>query len=601
MPESVLTLLAGIIVAGVSAQWLAWRVGLPSILVLLGFGLIAGPVTGWIDPDEIFGSLLFPIVSISVALILYEGGLTLKVSELPDVGALVRNLVTIGAAITWTVTALAAHFILGLDPSLSALLGAILVVTGPTVVAPMLRHIRPAGIVGPVLRWEGIVIDPIGASLTVLIFEVILIGEAAEATHYVVVGVLKTVVLGGGLGLTAAAILVISLQRYWIADHLKSAVSLMLVVGTFTLANAFQHESGLLAVTVMGFALANQKRADIEHIVEFKENLRVLLIAGLFIVLAARLELSTLTQSAGTGLLFVTVLVLVARPLSVFVSTLRSPLTVRQRLFLAWMAPRGIVAAAISSVFAMRLESEGYQDAGVLASATFMTIITTVAVYGLSAPLVARLLGVAESNPQGVLFVGAQGWCREIASLLQREGFTVLLVDSNRDHTQAARMAGLPTYSRSILADQAIEEINPCGLGHFLATTPNDGVNILAVQRFSRVFGSAGCYQLPPEPQGSKDTEHKHLHGRWLFDEQANHTTMERNYAAGFIAKATRISDEFDYAAFRERYGQSAIPLFIIDVDRRLHVIMPESKTEPDPGDTLIAFVLDEQQDTPTL
>ncbi len=594
MSENLPTLLAGIVVAGVSAQWLAWRVGLPSILVLLGFGLIAGPVTGWIDPDEIFGSLLFPIVSISVALILYEGGLTLKVSELPEAGAVVRNLVSLGAVVTWGVTALAAHFILGLEPSLSVLLGAILVVTGPTVVAPMLRHIRPAGVVGPVLRWEGIVIDPIGALLTVLVFEVIHIGAAREATVYVVVGVVKTIVLGGGLGLAAAAVLVIALQRYWIADHLKSAVSLMLVVGTFTLSNSFQHESGLLAVTVMGFALANQKRAEIEHIVAFKENLRVLLIAGLFIVLAARLELSALTEAAGPGLLFVAVLMLVARPLSVFVSTLGSGLTFRQRIFLAWMAPRGIVAAAISSVFAMRLESQGYDGAGLLVQATFLTIIVTVAVYGLSAPLIARLLGVAESNPQGILFVGAHGWAREIASLLQREGFGVLLVDSNRENVRAARMAGLRTYSGSILEEHALDEIELSGLGRILAVTPNDWVNALATQRFARVFGSVGCFQLPPDPDRWKASGHKYLQGRSLFDGQTAYATLERKYAGGFSAKATRLSEEFDYAAFRGRYGEAATPLFVIDLDERLQIITPDKAAEPKPGETLIAFVRDE-------
>ena len=372
MHEHILFYLAGIIVLGVAAQWLAWRIGLPSILLLLVIGIIAGPVTGWLTPDALFGELLSPVVSLAVALILYEGGLTLKIAELRKVGGVVRNLVTVGALITWVVSGLAAYFILDLGAPLFVLLGAMLVVTGPTVIAPLLRHIRPTGAVGPALKWEGIVIDPIGALLAVLVFEVIQIGATGEATVHVAVAVLKTIVFGGGLGLAAAAILILVLSRHWIADHLESAASLMLVVATFAAADWLQAESGLLAVTVMGFALANQKRVDIENIVEFKENLRVLLISSLFIVLAARVNLADLGAVAPRGLLFVAVLVLIARPLAAFVSTLGSTLSRGERLLLCWMAPRGIVAAAMASVFAMRLEAAGHDGAATLLPITFI-------------------------------------------------------------------------------------------------------------------------------------------------------------------------------------------------------------------------------------
>ncbi len=261
MAESELIQLAGIIVLGAAAQWIAWRVGLPSILLLLTFGIIAGR---WLHPTALFGNLLFPMVSISVALILYEGGLTLKLAEFRKVGGVVRNLVTVGAAVTWLIGALAAHFVIGLDAGLSALLGAVVVVTGPTVIGPLLRQIRPSGPVGPLLTWEGIVIDPLGALLAVLVFGIVS-GEAEGAAGHVAWGIAKTVVFGGGIGFLAAAILVVMIERYWIADFLQNAVSLMLVVAAFAIANHIQHESGLLAVTVMGFVLANQKRADIDN------------------------------------------------------------------------------------------------------------------------------------------------------------------------------------------------------------------------------------------------------------------------------------------------------------------------------------------------
>jgi NhaP-type Na+/H+ or K+/H+ antiporter len=594
VPEGLMSSLAGIIVVGIAAQWLAWRLRLPSILLLLGAGIIVGPVTGWIDPDALFGDLLSPIVSLSVALILYEGGLTLKLSELPRIGGVVRNLITVGAAVTWSLSSVAAHFIFGLDWALSSLLGAVLVVTGPTVIAPLLRHIRPTGDVGPALRWEGIVIDPVGALLTLLIFEVILIGEAREAAVHVGVALLKTVAIGGGLGFVAAWILVVLIERYWIADHLQSAVSLMLVVASFAVSNHYQHESGLLAVTVMGLVLANQKRADIKHIAEFKENLQVLLISILFIALAARIELKTLTDIAGPGLLFVAALVLIIRPISVYLATLRSQMSRPQRIFIAFMAPRGIVAAAVASVLALRLEDIGYEGAAILVPVTFLTIITTVAVYGLGGPILARKLAVAEADPQGVLFVGAQSWVRDVAMLLQKEGFRVLLVDSNRNNIAVARMAGLPTHCGSILAENTADELELGGLGRLLALTPNDWVNILAVERFKPIFGRAECYQVQPQPDSTPQDRHAYMRGRPLFTERVVHGVMERHHIEGYVAKATRLSEEFDYDAFRDRYGPLAVPLFVIDDDHSLRVVTSDTEAAPESGDTLICFVRDD-------
>ncbi|MCZ6697627.1 MAG: sodium:proton antiporter [Planctomycetota bacterium] len=609
--EAIFLGVAGIIVLGAAAQWLAWRLGLPSILLLLVFGIVAGPVLGWIDPETLFGDLLVPVVSLSVALILYEGGLTLRLSEFRKVGNVVRNLVTVGALATWVVSALAAHWILGFDPGVSALLGAVLMVTGPTVIGPLLRQIRPTGAVGPILKWEGIVIDPIGALFAVLIFEV-LTGGIQETASFMLLGILKTIVFGGGMGLVSAGLLVLMLQRFWIPDFLENTVSLMLMVAAFAAANLLQHESGLLAVTVMGFVLANQKRVAIEGIVAFKENLRVLLISGLFIVLAARLELGAITGVAAKGLAFVAVLVFVARPLCVFVSTWRSNLPDGQRRFLACMGPRGIVAAAVASVFAMRLEASLREEIRVcgiagapvpgevlarlesveqLVPITFITIIATVALYGLTARPVSRRLGVAESNPQGILFAGAQGWVREIAALLHRLEYRVLLVDSNREHVHAARMEGLATYAGSVLSEQTLEDLDLGGIGRVLAVTPNNGVNVLAVNHFDQVFERSDCYQLSPDVDSpEKKKGHHHLHGRRLFNENATYSVLERLFMDGFKAKATRITDEFHFEDYLEEY-KSGVPLFVIEEGGRLNVITAGETLNPKSGQTLISFV----------
>jgi hypothetical protein len=364
----------------------------------------------------------------------------------------------------------------------------------------------------------------------------------------------------------------------------------MLVVAAFTGANLLQPESGLLAVTVMGVFLANQRWADVRHIVEFKENLRVLLISSLFILLAARLKPAELTQVAAGGVLFVAVLVCVIRPVVALVCGAGSTLTRNERLFVAWMAPRGIVAAAIASVFALRLEELGFEDAPKLVSITFVVIIGTVAVYGLTSPFAALRLGLADANPQGVLFVGAHGWVRALAKLLQDKGFRVLLVDSNRSNITKARMAGLPTYTGSVLAEYAITEMRLGGIGRILAVTPNDWVNTLAAQRFVGVFGRANCYQLAREDESQpRHPLRPQAHGRRLFASGLTGSELSQRFAGGATIKATTITKEFTYAEFMAR-NEDAIPLFVLTQAGRLSVVAADKPPAPTAGQTLISL-----------
>jgi NhaP-type Na+/H+ or K+/H+ antiporter len=495
--------------------------------------------------------------------------------------------------VTWTISTVAAHILVGLDLALAALLGAILVVTGPTVIGPLLRHVRPVGQVGPILRWEGIVIDPVGAVLAVLVFEALLAGELRQATALVILGVAKTIVVGGGLGLLGAGSLVLLLKRYWVPDFLQNPISLMLVVSTFAAANLLQAESGLLAVTVMGITLANQKSVSVRHIIEFKENLRVLLISGLFILLAARLQVSDLTQLGAGTLAFLGVLICIARPIAVALSTMSSDLKWQERLFLAWMAPRGIVAAAVSSIFTLRLAEAGYAQAERLVPLTFLVIIGTVALYGLTAAPVAHWLQGAKPHPQGVLFVGAHAWARTIASTLQKAGCRVLLVDTNWANISAARMAGLPTYYGSILSEDALEEIPFDGLGRLVAWTPNDEVNALAALHCAEIFGRAEVYQLSPKGDGNNHTGPVplHLRGRLLFGAEMTYTALTERFAAGAVLRKTTLTKEFDYNAFQARYGAAALPLFVIDSTGNLTICTAETRPAPRLGQTLISLV----------
>ena len=593
MDNNLILGLASIIVLGIGAQWLAWLLHLPSILLLLIVGFIAGPVTGFLNPDALLGDLLLPVVSLSVAIILFEGGLNLKIAELRRSGSVVRNLVTVGVAVTWLVGTAAAYFVLGLDFELAVLLGAILVVTGPTVILPLLRYLRPGGQVGPVLKWEGIVIDPIGAILAVLIFEAIFAVGFQEATTLAVISLAKTILFGGAIGAIGALVLIQLLKRYWIPDFLHSVVSLALALGAYAVANLVQTDSGLLTVTLMGIIMANQKSVSIRHIIEFKENLRVLLISALFILLAARFDMGDLAYISGGSLVFLGILMLVARPVSVALSTLGSGLNLRERVFLSWLAPRGIVAAAVASVFGLRLVEAGYAQGELLVSLTFIVIIGTVAIYGLSAPWLARRLKVAQPDPQGVLIVGGHSWARAVASALKEKEYKVLVVDSNWANIAATRMAGVSTFYASILSQYAREGIDLGGIGRLLALTSDDEFNSLASLEFANVLGRRQVYQLPPEGEdkGQRVMVSRHLRGRYLFAPEMSYSQLAGRFAAGATIKTTILSKEFGYDAFKARYGDKAVPLFLIDQNDKLIIFTASNPPQPQPGHKLISLI----------
>ncbi len=592
MSQQLLIGLASIVTLGIAAEWLAWRIHLPSILVLLVFGFAAGPATGFLDPDAMLGELLFPIVSISVAIILFEGGMSLRLQELREIGRVVRNLVTVGALITWVLSAAAAHFVIGLAVQPAVLLGAILVVTGPTVIVPLLRHVRPVHQVGSTLKWEGILIDPIGAVLAVLVFEAVLAGGVEAATTVVLLALSKTIVIGVVLAALGAGLLVLLMNRQWVPEFLESPLALMVVVASFAVSNILQPESGLLTATLMGVAVANQKVVGVRHILEFKENLRVLLISGLFILLAARLQMEALRQIGLRELGFLAALIFIVRPAAVALSSFRSEFSGRERALLSWIAPRGIVAAAVASIFALELGEAGYAGADRLVAITFMIIIGTVAIYGLTAAPVARWLRVAQTDPQGVLIVGAHPWAREIARELKDEGIPVRLLDTNYANIAEARMAGLPVYYGSALTEGTLDNVELEGIGQLLALTSNDEVNSLTALHFSEVFGSNKVYQLPPGQLDAtkKQVVSQHLRGRFLFGPSASYWQLTARFDAGADVKTTNLTETFDYQTFRERY-RGAIPLFLISEGGRLTVFTVKDPPQPKRGQRVVAVV----------
>lgn len=582
--------LAGIVIIGTAAQWLAMRLKLPSILFLLVFGFLAGPVFHIIHPDELFGHLLFPVISLSVAIILFEGGMDLRLEELKDIGRIVANFISVGVVVTWVMVAAAAYFILQLSFTMSVLFGAILVVTGPTVIGPLLRHVRPSGRVKNIVKWEGIMNDPVGVLLAVMVFESIMVGDINAAWTIVAAGILKTVFLSAAIGVASAYLLTFLLSRYWIPDVLHQVVTLMFIFIAFVVSNLLQVESGLLAVTLMGIIMANQDKVAVKHILEFKEILRTLIISILFVILSARLKLSDFANIDGTHVLFLVVLILIIRPLSVLCASVGTNLKWKEKIFISLMAPRGIVAAAMASIFAFELGSAGHPQGAVLMPLTFLVIAVTVAFYSLAITPVSRWLGIAKSDPQGVMIVGAHDWGRLIGHKLVTLGFKVLMIDSNRGNIRQALREGMDGYVGSILQENVEDHLNLDEIGRIMLLTPNDEANALAALHFRDLLGTANVFQLSPEPAERKNIRaHSpmHLRGRHLFGRGLNFYRMATIFETGVELREVPVDDNFDMDRFMASYDGNAIPMFLVH-GKRLRIFAADDPPEPQSGQMLV-------------
>ncbi|RKQ97256.1 sodium/proton antiporter (CPA1 family) [Kushneria sinocarnis] len=587
-------LLALIGLLSLVCQWGAWRMRLPAILPLLIVGMVAGPVTGWLNPDELLGELLFPLISLAVAVILFEGSLTLNFRDLRGHGRTVSRLITWGVAITGIIGTLAAHWLLGISWEISAVLGGLLVVTGPTVVTPLLQTLRAQGNLTQILRWEGILVDPVGALLAVLIYEFVAIGQENGAASHTLLLFAQTIGLGLGLGAAGGWLWGLVLRHHWLPQRLHSFGTLMCMLTLFAISNALFEESGLLTVTVMGIWMANMRGIPTEPIIEFKETLTVLLVSGLFILLAARITPEQLALLSWPAWIYLAILMFVARPLSVWACTLGSGLKWREKALLAWLSPRGIVAAAVASLFAIKLEQAGVEGAEMLVPVTFLVIIGTVVIQSLLSRPIVTLLGVSEPEPSGFLILGANPLARSVARELVELGFTVRLTDTSWDAVQEARMAGLPVYYGNPLSEHAVQHLELTGIGRLLPLSPYRELNNLAALHFEHVLGHGHVYRLAEDPgKHAKRRQDKALgHLPLLFDEQATYAHLEDAIGRGGELRVTRMTDSFGLEDYRRIHDNRLLPLFILSAQGRLRVIRADGPAlSLRPGERLISLI----------
>lgn len=600
MHNDPLLFIVGVVLIGTACQWIAWWLRMPAILPLLISGLILGPVTGLFNPDFFLGSSLLPIVSFSIALILFEGGMTLKISEVRGHGSVVSNLITIGAIVTWLGISYATHVILDFSYPMSFLFGAIVVVSGPTVVIPILRTVRLSEKLSSILRWEGILIDPIGAIFAVLVYEFLVIDNAGLSIQDIFFTFAQMMTIGVAYGFLLGKVLETVLHRYFIPEYLRSVFSLALVSLCFIVSNYTMHESGLLAVTIMGMILGNSKKVVFEDISSFKESISVLLISALFIVLAARISFDQMLFVMNGNVFFlIAVIILVVRPIAVWISSIGTTLNWREKIILSWINPRGIVAAAIASSLTLKLEDRIYaSEAEYLLPLTFFLIITTVVLQGLTAKYLAAFLKVREPAPNGLLIFGSNRIGRVIAKTMQEQGIRVLLADSLRGNLMSARMNNLETFHGNLLSEYAQEHLDLSGIGKLLALSGEEQHDGLICSGFKHEFGHNNVFQLYVS---NHDTQKRHgtasrFYGHRLFGDGVIFSSLLQWFDDGGEVKVTNITKEFSYGDYLDKSYQRLVPLFFIDPDKMVHpVTSADTLSEPVDGWRVVSlFKLDD-------
>ena len=581
--------LGGIIILGILAQWFAWKLKIPAILPLLLIGLLVGPIsaeflsedgTKWIEPvwngeEGLFGGKnLYFFVSLSISIILFEGGLTLKFKEIKSVGPLViTKLITLGSLVTFFCAGIAAHFIFDLSWEISFLFSALIIVTGPTVITPILRNIPLRKDISAILKWEGILIDPIGALVAVLVFEFISVGAGGEYTKTALVEFGKIVLFGSTFGFTFAHALNFAINKQWIPHYLLNVFALASVLGVFVLSDSFSHESGLLAVVIMGMVLGNSQSKYLKELLYFKESLSILLISILFILLSANInfeDLLLIYHWKTLGLFAIVVFVI--RPIGVFLSTYNSTLSFREKMFISWVGPRGIVAAGIASLFGLTLVFKGIKDAEYITPLVFMIVMGTVLLNATTARLFAKLTGVFLKKSTGILIVGASEVSQLIAKYLKDNNRHVVLIDSNQTNIAKAISLGLEALPADIYSDTLKDNIELNDIGYLMALTGSPDINRIAIEKFKNDFGENGAFRLVTDEE-KNDPNNNPKEGLFSHtDDFALLTHTAQDYPKINEIKIIN-NDHFKKLIKQTTKDKNMIPLFIKDKKEELTII----------------------------
>lgn len=567
--DIILVKIVAIICGGITAQWIAWRFHLPAIVILSVMGILLGPVSGFIHPVQDFGEFYSPIISFAVSIILFEGGLALDFQQIKRSTAIsaISRLVLIAPPISWALTTICAHKIIGLSLPVSALFGGILIVTGPTVIMPLLRQAKLQARVSALLKWEGIVNDPIGALLAVLVFEVCEKLQSQVQLSSVVIHFIFGIIFSIVIGYIAAKSIAHAFYKGWVPEFLKSPIILCSVLLSFIASNYVLHESGLFAVTVIGLVLANEHIENFEEIHRFKEYVTVLLVSSVFILITATLKTEYLFVTQNE-IIFIACILFIIRPIAIFLATINSKLSIQERSLLGWIAPRGIVAITVCEMFANKLVALGYPDGARLIPLSFGIVFSTVIFHGFSLKWVAQKLSLASTKSNGIIIVGATEWSTDLAIAIQKMGIDVLLTDTSYPKLQKARLAGIKTYYGEILSEMAEYTIEFSIYGQLIACTENIHYNALICNHFAHEMGRNSVFQLDNLEEAKVKAHDKQVkqtvQGRRLFPDEIDYQILWNYHLCNWKFSASNINETFSMQHYHEEYDDELLPILAL-------------------------------------
>lgn len=583
-----------IVLLGIGSQWVAWRYRMPAIVVMSITGLLIGPIFGLINPEMDFGPLYSPLISVAVAIILFEGSLNLSFSELRGVGKPIFLISTVGAFIAWILGSLTAHYVAGLSWAVAFVIGGLFIVTGPTVIMPLLRQSKLRARPAKVLKWEGIIVDPIGALLAVFAFEIITFISADQPNPTQLLmffaASLFAVILGWALGRGLGWMF----ETGHVPEFLKSSSVVVVVILCFTAADEIMHETGLLSVTAMGITLANMGISSISDMRHFKENISVLLTSTIFIMLTASLEMETILHIFSPNIIgYVVLMMFAVRPLSIFLSTIGSGLSFNEKALLGWIAPRGIVALTVSGYFASVLADAGYEGATILTTLTFALVFFTVLAHGFSLGWLAKKLNLSMEGNPGALIIGSNPFTVELVKSLTKAGIPAIIVDSSWEHLSLARKAGVPIFHGNMLSEQTEHHFDTIPYDYMLALTEDRSYNSLICTTFLPEYGRTNVFKVSPYLQvdnGYSTGVVSQVGGRILFNKKFSLEDLNDKVSNGYVIRQTTLTEQYNFESYKKDKDNSTVFLYLVRPSGQLKFFSEEMRTVPVAGDTIVSL-----------
>ncbi|MEN3175716.1 sodium:proton antiporter [Gluconobacter sp. OJA] len=580
--------------AGMLAQWVAWRFRLPAIVLLFTIGLLFGPGLGIVHPSETMGWVFRPLVSLLVAIVVFEGGMALDIRQLREAGEGVARLTMLALPINWVLGSLAAHYVAHLEWGTSMLFGAIIVVTGPTVVLPLLRSAKLQPRVAAFLRWEAIVNDPLGAILAAVVLQLMLLHVDLHTgvffTH-TLPDLLAAATESISAGILPAYLIRYLFTRDMMPEILKTPVLISMALLIFTACNLEMEGAGLVAVTIFGMALTNLHIPGVAELRRIKESMVVLVVSVLFILLTADLHRDVLKHLSIPILMLTLVVLFVVRPVGIFFSTLGTSMPWKERLFVGWIAPRGIVAAAVAGAAGIRLKETGYQSADLIMPAVFAVIAVTMILHGFSLRPIARALKLTLSNDPAIAILGASKWSIDLAACLHRENIPVLLVDNRSSALMAAAQLDIPVLRTELLSQHGQEALEERPADYLIATTGDGIYNGMICGHLAPAMGRERVFQISPGV-ARLDFYHglsRDSRGKVLGEPAWNYTLFDTLFEQGwrFVSRAANEANAAGFGADDNRLD--------ILVSRRSAILIRSAEDPtvitPMPGDLMISMV----------